>query len=243
MNTTECLSYGDQNEGKKVAVLTVSIVRPTADIFLGENETLRAQLINGCTALNKVTKDLRSSIVIGTTNVSIPLVASLSSSMSSASSTITTIRQTLIGFLIIATTGSGITFALCGPAMLFPESRALVYATLVCSLFASAFQLLAAILLTAITSTVTGAVNLLGGPVGLHAKRGAKALSFVWLAWLFIGFAAFYWTAAWFVEVRSWSFVRRRRIGEERGSWKGIRRELRADLKGQGEVAKGLQLS
>lgn len=152
--------------------------------------------------LNNVTSDLQSSIVIGTTNVSVPAVASLSSSSTSISSTGTAIRQALIAFLIIASVGSGMVIALSVPAIISPQSRALVYAIVASLLLATTFQLLAAILLTAMAVVITSIVNLIGDAVGLHAEQGARPLLFVWLAWLFVGLAALYWTAVWFAEVR-----------------------------------------
>ncbi|KAF2471763.1 uncharacterized protein BDR25DRAFT_193278, partial [Lindgomyces ingoldianus] len=183
--------------------------------------------------LNNLTSKIHSSIVIGTTNVSVPLIASLQSSFTSLSATAGGVRKAIIAFLIISMLGSGLAFLVTLPAIYFTESRILIYILLFNATLASTFHLLAAVILTGLIVAAASIVNGLGDAVGLHIGQGNKVLLFVWLGWGFVTLVQMYWFTVWFVEVRTWSFVRRVRNENERGNWRGVWREVWGDLKGR----------
>lgn len=76
-------------------------------------------------------------------------------------------------------------------------------------------------------------IGSIGDAVSIDSKEGGQALTLVWLSWLFVFFANCYWVAVWFVETRSWAFVRRTRTAEQKGDWKNVSREMKDDLKGR----------
>ncbi|ORX95924.1 hypothetical protein BCR34DRAFT_619799 [Clohesyomyces aquaticus] len=185
-----------------------------------------------------ISKNLRSNIVIGTTNVSAPFITSLMSTSSSISSTFTAILKTIIASLIVALVGSGLTFLLGLPAILFGGSKVLIYALVFSSSLAYTFQLLAAILVTALIGVIVTVVNSIGESLGLFIKQGGKLLLLAWLAWAFASLAGLYWLAVWFVEVRSWSFVRRARTRQERENWRNAVTAMLGDLRGGNREAR-----
>lgn len=121
-------------------------------------------------------------------------------------------------------------------AIFFPKSRLLIYFNIVYPLLASISHLLTAIILTILVLGVSRAIGGFGDAVGVTFKEGGRALLFVWLGWLFATLPLFYWGAIWFVEVRGWSFVRRRRTEEERGDWRRVGKEVWRDLKGRRDI-------
>ncbi|KAF2185484.1 hypothetical protein K469DRAFT_665086 [Zopfia rhizophila CBS 207.26] len=183
--------------------------------------------------LKKITSNIQSSVVVGTTNISVPLIGELTNSLNTLSSTVSSVRKVVIAFLIISLVGSGLSFISTLPAIFFQQSRMLVYFSLFWPSLAATFQFLAACVLTAMIVTIAQLVGGFGAAVSIHIREGAKALLFVWLSWLFILIANVYWFCIWFVEVRTWAFVRRERTEEERGNWRGIGKEVIRDLKGR----------
>lgn len=174
-----------------------------------------------------------SSIVIGTTNISVPLIAELSHSLDALNSSLGSLRRTILAFLIISLIGAGISFLLTLPSIFFPRSHLLVYANLFFTSLASTFALLAALLLTALIVAIAQMLGGIGQAVNLYVKKGERVLAFAWVAWVCVALESAYWAAVWFVEIRRWSFVRRRRTEGEIGSWRGVCGEVRRDLKGE----------
>ncbi|KAF2662252.1 hypothetical protein K491DRAFT_773370 [Lophiostoma macrostomum CBS 122681] len=183
--------------------------------------------------LASVTNSVRSSAVIGSTNISVPLISQLGDSVNRLSSTISGVRRAVFAFLVISLIGSGITIFTSLLGVLFPAARVLVYSPLCSSTLSVFFSFMSAILLTILVAGTISVIGSIGDAVSIDSKEGSQALTLVWLSWLFVFFANCYWVAVWFVETRSWAFVRRTRTAEQKGDWKNVSREMRDDLKGR----------
>ena len=176
---------------------------------------------------------MNPSVVFIGMNVSIPLIAKLTHSLDTLSSNATGFRKAVFGFFVIAIIGSALTALSSLPAIIFPQSRLLIYANIFWAGLASFFAVLAAAILTGLILAIMQTVDGFGEALGVLIHQGNKALLFVWLAWFFAVLAAGYWDTVWFVELRSWSFARRKRSEDEKGNWRGVGREIMRDLKGQ----------
>lgn len=142
----------------------------------------------------------------------------------------------MFAFLIISLIGSGLTALTSLPAVFFPQSRLLIYASLGWAALSSSFAFLAAIILTALIEGIVGIADGFGDAVSLYIKEGNHALLFIWLGWMFIFLATVYWFAVWFVEVRTWAFSKRERTEEQRGNWRGTPKEVWTDLRGRKDL-------
>lgn len=182
---------------------------------------------------NAIINNLQSSIVVGTTNISVPLVAQLGKSINTLSSGIAGLRKAVLAFLIISMIGSGMSALFAIPAIFFSQSRFLIYANLFWPSLAATFSFLAACILTGLIVGIVSVVGGFGEAVSLFIRQGNSAILFIWLAWMFVFLDSCYWFSVWFVEVRTWAFVRRRRTDDQRGNWKGVGAEVRSDLKGE----------
>lgn len=149
---------------------------------------------------------------------------------------ISVLRKVVLAFLIISMIGSGLSIITSIPAIFFAQSRLLIYSNVFHPLLASTFHLGAALTLTALILGINGLSSGFGDAVGLHIKKGNNALLFVWLGYMFVTLPAWYWGGIWFVEVRSWAFVRRQRTYSQRGDWRGVKDEILGDLKGRKDI-------
>lgn len=179
-----------------------------------------------------MSKTFRSSILIGETQVSVPLLAKLVSSLNSAMDNVNALRKAIFACLVTTAVGSILSTVFILPAMCFPQSRLLVYSNVFLPALAAVFAFLAAVLV----STVVVLASILNGfsdTVGAHIRLGGVVLLFVWLGFVCVSLVTCYWTSVWFVETRKSSFVKRGRDEDEIGHWRGIGKEVRRDLKGR----------
>ncbi|CAI6337992.1 unnamed protein product [Periconia digitata] len=181
-------------------------------------------------------KNVQSSIVVGLTNISVPLIADLTQGIGGVSSTLSGIRTALFAFLIIGLTTSLLTVLLAIPSVFFPDSRLLIITNVLVSDLACISSFVSAVLITTLVVVVPWAIGDLLAGVGVVMSRGETVLAFLWVKWGCCQIIAVYWTTVWFVEVRRSSFFRRTRTGDEIGNWKGILGEIRRDLKGAKEL-------
>jgi hypothetical protein len=172
-------------------------------------------------------------VVIGSTNISVPIISQLGDSVNGLSAIISGICRAIFAFLIISITSSGATILLSLAAIFFPAARILVYTPLLTSALAVSFAFLSAVLPSILVAGIMGTTGSIGDAISLNIQGGSQALALVWLSWMFVFFANCYWLAIWFVEVRSWAFVKRARTAEQKGDWRGAGRELRDDFKGK----------
>ncbi|OAL47180.1 hypothetical protein IQ07DRAFT_483449, partial [Pyrenochaeta sp. DS3sAY3a] len=80
-----------------------------------------------------------SSVVIGRTRISVPLLAKLTSSVEGLSGLLASARKTIMAFLIISSVASGMSAMSTVPAIVFRESRLLVYFNVAWPVLASFF--------------------------------------------------------------------------------------------------------
>jgi hypothetical protein len=132
--------------------------------------------------------------------------------------------------------GSGMSALSSIPAVFFSQSRVLIYANLFWPSLAATFAFLAASILTALIVGIVSVVDGFGDAVSLFIKQGNSAILFLWLAWMFIFLSSCYWFSVWFVEVRTFAFVKTQRTDEQKGNWRGIVGEVRSNLKGRKDV-------
>lgn len=189
-----------------------------------------------CVGLNAILPRIQSSVVIGTTNISIPLIAQLTRSIDSLSSDITALRGAVFAFLIISVVSSAVNVLLAIPSIIFSAARLLVYANLFFSNLAALAAFLGAVLLTGLILVVASLTSGFGEAVGLLIGKGERVLAFLWVSWACLLVASIYWDLVWFVEVRRWSFVKRRRSDDQVGNWRGLRGEVWQDLKGEKSI-------
>ncbi|KAL1655266.1 sphingolipid delta-4 desaturase [Didymella pomorum] len=164
--------------------------------------------------ITALSKRVRSSIVIGDTQVSIPLLARLISSLDSVVDNVNALRKAVLAFLIITMIGSMLSTVSILPAMYFPQSRLLVYFNMFWPALATCFAFLAAILVSAM-AVLASLLNGFSDTVGVQVDLGGIALLLVWLSFVFVSLITFYWTSVWFVETRKASFIKRRRDEDE----------------------------
>lgn len=175
---------------------------------------------------------IRSSITVGQTQVSVPLLAKAVSSFNGILESMDAVRKAIFAFLVISMVGSLLSAISVLPAMYFPHSRLLIYFNIFWPVLASVFASSAAIAIS-VTAVLASAIDDISGTVGVQIRQGGTVLLMLWLSAVFVGIVAMYWSSVWFVETRKSSFVKRRRDEDEIGHWKGIGREVWRDVKGR----------
>jgi len=191
--------------------------------------------------LRNLTESIPDHFVLGTTNITIPLVSALGALLSDTFSLATTGSHALLVLLILGAVTSGLTFL--GSILslfLLPPATAIAlqqYHHLLAILNTCA-SALATVVLMVLAAVATGiivggqrSIHGLSTALGLAVGEGSAFLALTWVAAAGGAVAATYWLAVWFVEFRRTAFARRRRSPEEIGNWKGIWREVREDLR------------
>lgn len=182
--------------------------------------------------ISALSKSFRSSIVIGQTQVSIPLLAELVSSLASILGCLDGLRKAIFAFLVMTLVGSILSAISILPAMYFPQSRLLIYFNMFWPGLAAVFAFVAALALSVLT-VLASVMNGFSDAVGVQIRLGGIVLLFVWLGFAFVSVVTLYWASVWFVETRKSSFVKRRRDEDEMGHWRGIGKEVWRDLRGR----------
>lgn len=157
--------------------------------------------------------------MVGTTNISIPLLDAVGTSFGSISDYITIATQANLAFIFIGLISSGLVAILSLVAIFFAESRLVVRLILVFAFLAPSSLIISALVTTIIISFIVTAVNGLGSALTISASAGGPAIALAWVSWaLSVGSAA-YWFLIWFVNFRQTVFVRRERTESEIGNW------------------------
>jgi hypothetical protein len=181
--------------------------------------------------LANITSSIPSSFTLLTTNVSVPLLADISSVSGYLSTTIRSLTKTALAFYIVAIIGAGVTF-LCSLIGLFiSTSMPLLYTNIAFSFLGSTSLIAASIGITFMATIISNAVNSVGKSVGLSVNKGAKFMVLTWISWGLLALANIYWSSVWFVEFRKHAVTFRKRSEQEIGNWRGIGGELRRDFK------------
>lgn len=182
--------------------------------------------------ISNLSDKVHSSIVIGQTRISVPLLAELMSSSGSILDSLNSARKATFAFLIVALVGSVLSTISMLPAMYFPHSRLLIYVNLFWPALATIFVSVAAFIIS-VVSVLARLVDDFGSTVGVQVEHGILALLFVWISVVSMALSTLYWATVWFVETRKSSFVKRCRDEDEVGHWRGIRKEVWRDIKGR----------
>jgi hypothetical protein len=143
------------------------------------------------------------------------------------------VHRILLASLITSLAGSGVITLLAIPSILFPASRLLIYTNLFLTHLSAMLAFLSALLVTGLMVGASSLVGRLGAALGLVVEQGGIVLFFLWSGWAVMTISGAYWGMVWFVEVRRWSLVKRVRIDEEIGDWRGTKGEVWADIEGK----------
>lgn len=189
--------------------------------------------------INNSTSSIQSYVVVGTTNISVPLLETLGPSLQSLEDTIAVVGTANIIFIIIGFVANALVVIVSLLAIFLTRSRWLVRGALLFSSIAPVTVLISALFVTIIGVVVVEFVNGLGAALTIHAETGSSAVAIAWVAWAFSLAAQLYWVLTWFVSYRRSSFVRLLRTPEEVGRWRATFAQLRRDWKNPRELNKG----
>ncbi|KAH8898946.1 hypothetical protein GQ53DRAFT_878248 [Thozetella sp. PMI_491] len=181
--------------------------------------------------LRNITESLPSSLVIGTTNISVPLVSALGSTMSSVTNLATQAAKAMFALLIIGTISIGLVFVGSIAAFIVNARRILVYFNTFFGILGGSVLMIFAAVATGVIVAGSSSVGGLGSAFGVQVKQGTNFLAIAWVAAILSSIAAAFWFGVWFVEIRLTSFKRRWRTEEQVGNYKGMPREILADLR------------
>jgi hypothetical protein len=125
---------------------------------------------------------LPSSIIVLNTNISIPLLSSLSDARSYNTSFSATFYKTIFAFYIIVLASSFLTAVLSLLSVVLATSRTLSYLLLTYSSLGAVFALAASALATAVVALIEELVNKFGDSVGLRVRDGTVILVLTWVS-------------------------------------------------------------
>jgi len=179
--------------------------------------------------LLNVTRSIPSHFVVGSTNVSIPLVAALAGTLMDVSNLAVTGSQAMFVLLVVGAAASGLTM-LCSLAVVILSYPFLVLVTLGWALLAEAALVVLALAATGLVYGGTRA-NGLASAVGVRPEPGRMFVEKAWVAAALAVLAGTYWLLVWFVDFRKTAFSRRRRKEHQIGDWRGVWTEVWRDLK------------
>ncbi|KAH8662345.1 hypothetical protein BX600DRAFT_541987 [Xylariales sp. PMI_506] len=167
--------------------------------------------------LSNISANTPSYVVVGTTNISMPILQSIGSSLGSINDLVSSLTKANVAFLIIGLVFSSLVGLLSLLSIAFGRAWYLGTAAMICSYVAPGAILTSAILTTSIVAAVTGSVNGLSAALTVSAQGGSKAQAFAWASFALALVAQFYWVLTWFVSYRQTAVVRIRRAPEELG--------------------------
>jgi hypothetical protein len=151
-----------------------------------------------------VTGKIQSSVVVGETKISVPLIAKLTSSLDDIVTGADGARKAVLAFFIISMGGLLLSAVATVPAVFFPQSRLLIYTNLACTTLAALCSMLTASMVTSLIVGTASLVGGFGGTVGVEVSQGVMVIVFVWVSWLMGVLASVYWGSVWFTELRMW---------------------------------------
>ncbi|KAE9364018.1 hypothetical protein N431DRAFT_497738 [Stipitochalara longipes BDJ] len=197
-----------------------------------------------CMTYQKATSGLSNfsipnSIKLGTTNVSVPILASVSGAGGTITSAVTILTKAMLAFFILSLIGSAMTAIGSGVGFLLPRNSIVIYSNLGFSTLGFTFHIIGAGMSTAVIVALNLAASSIGNGVGVYSTKGNKFLAFVWLSFALLLISGSYWLAIWFVEVRGYTLRVRRRSTDEIGNLRGLPREIRGDLRAENVLLEG----
>lgn len=219
INLDRCIPYDDTREGLMQRAHVKNLVTSSVT-----NTRL-------CLGLRNISSSIPSSLTVGRTTLSVPLVDALVSTLDSVLSLGIHGSRALFALLIISAAMTGIVMLASLAVLLLGHRRFLVRINLVASVMGGTALFFFAVVMTGL---ILGGASILGdlsGAVGLQINEGGPFLALGWVAAVLGMGVAWYWFSVWFVGFRLSSFKRRARTGEEIGNWRGIFREVKSDLR------------
>ncbi|KEF63482.1 uncharacterized protein A1O9_01460 [Exophiala aquamarina CBS 119918] len=183
-------------------------------------------------SVSHLTSSIPSHFVIGTANVSIPLLGQISNSFDYVQSLADSIGTALFAFLLISLISSCVVMIGSILCCVSRVRNIFVRINLCFSALGAHFLLLAAITVTVVVEAVGSFTKQFTSTINIYVEDGDKFIAVAWIAAACTFPLLFLWFAVWFVEVRTWALSKRKREAQEIGNWKGIFREIWGDLKG-----------
>ncbi|CCF32328.1 hypothetical protein CH063_00785 [Colletotrichum higginsianum] len=206
--------------------------------YADDNNPNSKVTINNCesydnkgSGLKNITNSIPSSFVVGTANVSVPLVSAMSGTLDQIVNLASGGAKAMVALLAIGTISTGIVLLATLPIILVGFLRVLVLVSVIFSLIGS-FALPAFAIVT--TALIYGGKSMLNRPLdafGMQIQTGGPFVAMAWVAAVASMAAATYWFLVWFVSFRRTAFSRRKRTENEIGNWRGIFREVKGDLR------------
>jgi SUR7/PalI family len=222
-NSTRCMTYSNATSG-------MFRPRTLADLNGFRTDPYSPGLSNF---------SIPNSIKLGTTNVSVPILASVSGAGGTVTGAVTVLTKAIFAFVIISLVGSSVTVIGSVVGFLLPWNSMAVYSSMGFSALGFIFHLAGATISTAVIAALNLAASSIGNGVGVYSTQGTKFLIFVWLSSALLLISTFYWVSIWFVEFREFALRVRRRSSDEIGNWRGLRREIWGDLRAESVLLHG----
>ncbi|KAL8337609.1 hypothetical protein RB598_006487 [Gaeumannomyces tritici] len=205
--------------------------------FVNPNDTDSAVNVTRCYSykdksegLRRISSQIPSSFVFGSTNVSIPLVAVLGNTLSSLVDLATQGSAFMQAMLVVGVVCTGLVLVGSLIFVVALQRRPVAIAHLALALLGSAAFWAAAVAATAVAYGGAGLINGGGGEaLGVRASAGSRLVAMAWVAAVLSALAALHWWVVWFVEFRRHAYAKRRRTPQQLGSYRGILREVRTD--------------
>ncbi|KAL8299182.1 hypothetical protein RB594_008455 [Gaeumannomyces avenae] len=180
-------------------------------------------------SLRRISRSIPDSFVVGTTNVSVPLVSVLGNTLGSLVDLATSGSNLVQAMLIIGVVCTGVVMLGSLVFVVILQRRPLAVAYLTLSLLGATAFYAFAIAGTAVVYGGAGLLNSGGTALGVQARAGSRFVAMAWVAAVFAGVPALHWWAVWFVEFRRHAYRKRPRTPEQVGNWRGIVGEVRED--------------
>jgi len=188
--------------------------------------------------LKNVSSRIPSSVVIGATNITVPILQSLGPGLNSIQDLLITATNANFALLIIGLISSGIVMLLSIVSIVLPRVRFITYVNLFFATLAPLTLMISTMILTVLMYFLVKMINGIGSGLGISAIGGTKVITLSWIAWTFSVVSGVYWFLIWFVYVRKSILVRRPRNENEVGQWSGLISRTRRNLsKGDEKVA------
>ncbi|OHF02088.1 hypothetical protein CORC01_02667 [Colletotrichum orchidophilum] len=206
--------------------------------YADDNDPKSKVTVNNCesydskgSGLRNITRSIPSSFVVGTANVSVPLVAAMAGTLDQIVDLATGGAKAMTALLAIGTVSTGIVLLATLPILIVGFLRILVLVSLVFSLLASFVLPTFAVVTTAIIYGGKSMLNKSIAAFGMQIQTGGSFVAMSWVAAVASMAAATYWFMVWFVSFRRTAFSRRKRTESEIGNWRGIFREVKGDIR------------
>jgi hypothetical protein len=184
--------------------------------------------------MNNIADDnIPSYVVIGTTNVSIPLISNIGDSFGSIKHYISAAGKANIAFFFIGLISSAVVVVLSLVSIFLARLRILALLNLGFAILAPSALIVSALLTTIVVGFIVSAVNGVGSSLTISATEGKEAIALAWVAWALSVVSAAYWFMIWLVHFRRSTFIRRRRAEDEVGDWRATFRGIKTGLKGE----------